>query len=358
MTLLWMDGFDHYKAPSDAQSVGRLNMLDGAWAAAAGDGPSSTQSRTGGQSLFIGNFSSANDENYRRIFGMGYETIGFGMAVYLPTLAGLVAGRAEMWAVTNAVNSRQLVFNLLSTGAIECRQGSAGGTLLGTSPDGTLVATAWQHIEFKVKIHPSTGSVEIRVNGVTVLSIVAADTGSSTANNLTLMRNASAFFQPFQAYFDDMYAWDTNGSYNNDFVGDKRVGLFLLNDDTAQADWDVVGAATGYGTMTEIPPDDDTTYIETQQTGFVSVFEIENIVGDIGVISAAQAVSMQRKTVAGACNTQISLVSGISVAEGADRPVTENWTYYSDVYEEDPSTAAPWTKTGLSNAQVKIERTL
>lgn len=358
MTLLWMDGFDHYKQPADAQAIGRANMLDGSWAAAGSSGgPSSAQSRTGGHSLFIGSFSTGNDENYRRIFGDGYSTIGFGFAVYFPTLAGLVAGRAELFAITNATNTKQLVFNLLSTGAVECRQGSAGGTLLATAPDGTLVATAWQHVEVKAVIDPLVGAVEMRVNGVAVISVSGVDTGSSTANNLTLMRNGSAFFQGFDAYFDDMFAWNTLGSYNNDFIGDKRVLTVMPDDSTAQADWTVVGTASGHNAINEIPPDDDLTYLETQDVGMVSEFSIGDLVGDYGAISAVVVQGMQRKTVAGTCNTQISLISGVDEAAGVDRPITENYTYYVDVYEEDPATAAPWTKASVNAAKLKIERT-
>lgn len=357
MTLLWMDGFDHYSAPADAESVGRLNMLDGSWAAAGSGGPSETYSRTGGQSLHIPNFSQTNDDNYRRIFGAGYSTIGFGFAVYFPTLAGLIAGRAELFALTDATNTKQIVFNLLSTGAVEVRLGSAGGTLLGTSADGTLVATAWQHVEVKAVISATVGAVEMRVNGVAVLSITGADTGSSTANNLTLMRNGSAFYQDFVAYFDDMFAWDTTGSYNNDFIGDKRVLTLMPTDDTAQADWTVIGAASGYAAISETPPDDDTSYIETQLVDEISEFVVADLVGEYGAISAVMTQPLSRKTVAGTCNLQVGLLSGASIASGADRPITENYTYYTDVFEEDPATAAPWTKTGVNAAKLRIKRT-
>lgn len=358
MTLLWMDGFDHYKKPSDAQTIGRANMLDGSWASVAGSGgPSSAQSRTGGQSLFVDAFTTTNDDGYRRIFGAGYSTIGFGFACYFPSMAGLVAGRAELFALTNATNNKQIVFNLLSTGAVECREGSAGGTLLATAPDGTLVATAWQHVEVKAVIDPVVGAVEMRVNGVAVMSVSGVNTGASTANNLTLMRNGSAFFQGFDAYFDDMFAWNTLGSYNNDFIGDKRVLTVMPDDSTAQADWVVIGAASGHNTINDIPPDDDTTYIETQDVGMISEFSVADLVGDYGAIAAVMVQSMQRKTVAGTCNVQVSLISGASEVAGADRPITENYTYYTDVFEQDPNTAAPWTKASVNAAQLKIERT-
>jgi len=357
MALLWIDGFDHYSAPADAESVGRLNMLDGAWAAAAVGGPSETYSRTGGQSLHIPSFSQTSADNYRRIFGSGLSTVGFGFAIYMPTLASLIVGRAELFALTDSGNLKQLTFNLLATGAIEVRQGGATGTLLGTTPDGTLVATAWQHVEVKAVISPTVGAVEIRVNGVTVISLSGVNTGPATANNLTFMRNASAFFQEFDVYLDDIYAWDITGTYNNDFVGDKRVLSLMPTDDTAVADWAITGAASGYAAISEIPPDDDVSYIDTQIVGQQSAFQVADLVGLYGAISAVMTTPLSRKTVAGTCNLQVSLLSGAAEAPGADRPITENYTYYTDMFEQDPNTAAPWTQAAINAMQMRIKRT-
>jgi hypothetical protein len=46
-----------------------------------------------------------------------------------------------------------------------------------------------------------------------------------------------------------------------------------------------------------------------------------------------------------------------SEADGADRPITEVYTYWQDVVHNDPATGAPWTPAAVNGAEFKIART-
>jgi hypothetical protein len=74
-------------------------------------------------------------------------------------------------------------------------------------------------------------------------------------------------------------------------------------------------------------------------------------------ITAVQIYTRMVKTEAGIANVQVSLISGSEVSEGADRAITQEYTYWMDVHETDPDTGAPWTAEGLAAAQLRIERT-
>lgn len=356
MALLWMDGFDHYGVGS---SVGRDNMLNGIYSTVAsganGCYPTSEMSRTGGRSLRM--TSTGNTSTvvlWRRIFGEAYQTTGYGCAIYFPQIWANISRLRMAWLDSGA--GIQCTISFTSTGAVTVWRGNAS-VLLAQSADGVIVATAWQHIEAKVKVHGDDGAVEVRVNGVTVVSVSGVDTRGMSEDSASQFAFVEVnFWNSGPLYIDDIYMWSDEGDINNDFIGDKRVGLIIPNDDTAQSDWTPVGSGTGFGAISEIPQDADATYIETQDVGHVSEFELQDVVGDIGAISAVQTYVIQRKTVAGVCNTQVGLISDSAETLGADRPITEQYTYYADVFETDPNTAAPWTKTGLSAARLKIER--
>jgi hypothetical protein len=71
-----------------------------------------------------------------------------------------------------------------------------------------------------------------------------------------------------------------------------------------------------------------------------------------------------RKTDAGAGNVQMGLVSSAvgsppapAVANGADRPITEVYTYWQDVIELDPATGAPWAASAVNDVKLRFERT-
>lgn len=348
MTLLWMDGFDHY----GTGATGNANMLAGTYGEANVATPEAAQSRTGGNSLQIYRHQAGFTWAIRRNLGDAYETVGVGFALYLTTIKA--ANDVIQFCFLNGASGGQLAVSSTATGAVTVYRGA---TLLAQSADGALVASAWQHVEIKARIHSTLGAVEVRVNGVSVISISGVNTQATAefgARQFGILRGGIQFDY---FYIDDLYVWNDQGTYNNDFIGDKRVLTVVPDDNTAQADWTPVGAASGYATVDEIPQDGDATYIETQEVGATSEFSIADLVGDYGAISAVMVQSMQRKTVAGVCNVQVSLLSAASEASGADRPITEAHTYYCDVFEEDPNTAAPWTKASVNAAKLKIERT-
>jgi hypothetical protein len=158
-------------------------------------------------------------------------------------------------------------------------------------------------------------------------------------------------------YLDDVFCYDDTGTYNNTFIGDRRVLTLFPNANTATADWTAVGAATGYEAIDEASPDDDTSYITAATAGLVSQFGLQDLPGGISVINAVVMVERARKTEAGAANTKVSVVSGASSAAGADKPLTEIYTFRQDVFQIDPNTAAPFTPAGVNALQFKVERT-
>jgi hypothetical protein len=72
-----------------------------------------------------------------------------------------------------------------------------------------------------------------------------------------------------------------------------------------------------------------------------------------GIISVVRA----RKIDGGDANLQVGLVSGAGVDQGADRPVTTSFTYYYDVSELNPVSAAPWTPVQVDAMAGRVDRT-
>ncbi len=358
MALIWMDGFDHYKGVGDAASVGRGNMLLGAYADAAGCELDPTRTRTGSHSLkvYINPFDVT-----RRILGDDKPILGVGFALYFASIPS-TQYNGNLVQLRTAANSVISSIFVTPTGRVGfSRDADPTVNLLGESVDGAVVASAWTHFEFKVKTHPTDGAVEIRINGVTKLSLVGVNTGTTAPAQISLgarFGGGGSALADHLAWIDDIYCWDDGGSLNNDFIGDKRVGLLMPADDTAIADWSLVGALTGAAAISEVPQDGDASYITTTAVDDKSEFSLDDITGDIGAIAAVMTHSLQKKSVAGICNTQIGLASGAALAVGEDRPLTEAYTYYADVFEEDPSTSLPWTKAGINAAKVNVKRTL
>jgi hypothetical protein len=157
-----------------------------------------------------------------------------------------------------------------------------------------------------------------------------------------------------------LFCYDGTGSFNNTFLGDRRVITLFPNADTVQADWTPVGSGTGFGAIDEVSPDGDTTYISAGLPGLptpTSEFGMDDLTAGISAISGVILVNMSRKTEAGVANVQMSVISGASESAGTDQPMTEVYTYRQDVFEIDPASAAPFTVAEVDALLIKADRT-
>jgi len=351
MALLWCDSFDHYGTLA--------NMLNGAWAELASTGVSlnTTRPRTGSTCLRITQ-NSPSSNIARRVLGGAKTTVGLGMALWIPNLPP-GNNEQQIFRWSDATNAVQLVLFLQSTGVLELKRG--GTVSLGLTSTPVIVANAYQHVECIAFFSQTVGTFECRVNGVTVLSLSGIDTCATALTECSQVNIAGSFsgsgFSSTDCYVDDLFCYDDTSSYNNTFIGDRRVLTLFPDANTATADWTAVGAASGYLCIDEASPNDDTDYITAATTGLVSQFGLQDLPGGISVVNAVVMVERARKTEAGTANTKVSIVSGASSTAGADKPLTEVYTYRQDVFQTDPASAAPFTVANVNALQFKVERT-
>ena len=353
--LLWCDSFDHYGV------VG--NLTEGVYAERGSIvGLNATNPRTGTHSIRITDGTS-DATRLRRVLGGEKTTVGIAGAFYyeaLPTLNQV----QKIFDFRDAANAVQVSIGLQTTGIIDVYRGTLSGTLLGASAYPVVTAEAYQHIEAVVFFSQTVGTVEVRVNGVTVVSLSGLDTVSSGLVECSQVSIGGAFSASgvgSQIHFiDDVFCYDDTGSFNNTFLGDRRVLTLFPNADTIQADWTPVGSGTGFGAIDEASPDGDTTYISAgipDSNGIVSEFGMENLPAGVSAISGVVLVNMSRKTEAGIANVQMSVISGASETAGTDQPMTEIYTYRQDVFETDPASAAPFTVSEVDALLIKADRT-
>lgn len=343
--LIWADPFDHYGDPASA--------LEGAYA--DGNFLLDTLNARNGTTCMYFPSGGAGARFFRRTLGENKPVLGFAAAFRFAALPpdnnlvfcqGLDLSGNTLWTISQT-----------NDGRIRAWRG-AFSALLGTSGQ-VLNTSAYQHFESKVFTDPAAGSMEVRINGETVLDVTGANTDGVGGGALPSQIRGSG--GPISHYMDDMFAWDDQGDYVNDFMGDHRVRLAKLTADSAQADWvPNISSAAGFEMLTEIPNDGDTTIIAADQTYLASEFEFEPTPGDVASVAGVMLVGLQRKTDAGACSTQMSLVQGISEGLGAENPLTQLYSYYADPMVVDPNTGAPFVPEelgGPGGTRLKITRT-
>lgn len=355
MTLLFCDGFDHYGTDT-------TNMTDGAWAEVptTSFALSVTNPRTGTHSLLFNTAVSPTSE-LRRVLGGAKTTVGLAAVIWLSELPS-TNDTLRIFGFNDTTNTAQITVMLQSTGIIDVQSGSSGGATLATSTTPVVTAEAYTHVEAFITFDGTAGAVEVRVNGVTVLSATAINTAPTALDECSqiVITPKKGIGIPAEYFVDDVFCYDDTGSHNNTFLGDRKVLTLFPSADTAQADWSWNAGPSAVQAIDEADPDDDTTYIFANPGGSpapVSEFDIDNLPAGVSAVSAVVLVNRMRKTDAGTANVQPSIVSASSETAGADRVLTEAYTYYHEVIEVDPDTAAPFIPAAVDAAKIKLERT-
>lgn len=359
MALLFADGFDHY---GGSPNGGRDAMAAGVYAEINVDNSSpvivTTNPRTGTSNMRIisSNFSGA--PFVRKVVVPAGNVLGIGYGIYMSTFAN----NNDKWGMQfkNASAGNIITLHIGTDGQFILRSGGYNGTILAQS-DPAITLLAYNHMEMKTVFDDVAGSCEIRVNGNVVMNATDLDLGTAVVSSILIgsVKNpatSSGFIANID--YDDLIIWDDSGSTGNDFFGPCRVETLFPSADTAEADWAVTGAATGYEAISEVPPDGDTSYIAAATVNDVSEFAFDNISPEANVVKGVYAVTMSKIDEAGLGNLQTSLVVGSDVSLGADNTVTVAYTYRGDVHPLNPDTGEPWTPAGINSALLRVEKTV
>ena len=226
-----------------------------------------------------------------------------------------------------------------------------GATLLATGAT-VLSSGVWYYVELGATINSSTGSYTLKINGVTELTasgVNTQSTGNASANTIQIGSMSNS------AKVDDLYVCDGQGSVNNTFLGDVRVQALLPASDGGETQWTPSAGTTHYSLVDEVPPDGDTSYVYSSTAGQVDVYGMSAIAASTGTVKGVQWLAYARKDDAG--TRTIAPLIRISSTDyaGSDQNIGTSYTYYLQVYEEDPSTSAAWTIAGVNAAEMGIK---
>jgi len=190
--------------------------------------------------------------------GIGTDTIIVGYACKI-AWPGDDAGRKLIFAgiqeKVNAVTALHLtVESTVVNGSNSC---TVQALRSGTTPIGTtflLPLNIWFYLEIKVKVHSTLGTVEVRMDGVTMLNLTNQNTRNGGTGIINSIYQSAAGGNPSLNYtitIDDYYLLNSAGSAPfNDFLGDVTIDHTQpSSNDTvawtpsAGANWDCVSDA-------------------------------------------------------------------------------------------------------------------
>jgi hypothetical protein len=283
----------------------------------------------------------------------GYKTIGVSMGTAVVGVAFMVTSRPndpgnpliEWW---DSTATRQTCLYNDGAGKFRVYRNGADGVLLGTGSY-VLPVGSWVYVEMKVVFATgATGSVEVRINGVTDLTLTNVQTAATnaSANRLNLAGSRNYGGGNSQRY-QDLYVLDNVGAQNNDFLGDCRVEFRVPNADGAMQQFATVVPATAghYAKIAEIPYDGDTSYVEDATVGNVETYGHAALAATSGVVRGVQFSTVAKrsdagpKTIAGAVRQ-----GGVNYFGAAKTPSTVYTVEDNrDILELNPATGLAFT---------------
>lgn len=345
MSLLFFDGFDHY-----------TSILQ-KWDAIVTSTPSISATAANahfGVGQYVAWTVVANAQ-VRKNLASNYSTLIAGGAFM--TTSQIPNSMGCLLFLDNG--TAQLCVGISIDGSVQVRRGTMSGTLLYTSATDFFFIRddIWYFIEAKVVFHGSTGSVQIKVNGVTLTTLTNQNTISSAnayANQFAIGGGGGSS-AGFAVRYDDIYVCDTAGSLNNDFLGDIAIRSLLPTGAGSSTQW-TASAGSNYQCVDESgAPNDDTDYVSDSTTGHKDLYAMGDLGSNVTAVKAVQVLYRSRKDDAGTRTLKGKIKHSSSEGNGADQAQSSSYVYYRDIFETNPSTSSAWTGSEVNAAEAGVE---
>ncbi|MDQ3565725.1 MAG: hypothetical protein M3436_16975 [Pseudomonadota bacterium] len=337
MTLRFTDSFDHY---ATAALTEKWTSITNVPTISAGNGRRSTASFRNATNV-LGTATKTLDAQATWIIGFSFK-----MASSLPAASRAMVGVLD-------AGTDQCDLRVKADGTMEITR---NGTVLGTTTYALSVGSTY-YIEFKVVIHDTTGTAEVKVDGSSKLALTSVDTkntANATANQVRIGPGGAA--TGFWDY-DDVYICDGAGSVNNNFLGDCRVDAYAPNGNgnSSQLVGSDGNSTDNYLLVDESAPNDDTDYVESATAGNKDTYTVADMSHTPSSIFGVQILANAKKDDAGARSVATVTRSGVTDFDGATQALSTSYVYYSDIRETDPNTSAAWTKTNFNAAEFGVK---
>ncbi len=327
MARIWMCGLEQ-------DSVDVFDLIGGAFAISSAAPRSDTfHVRTTGSGSVRGrvDFSTPGAQLYLR--------------VYARTITNTPAATA-VWFVLADENGVSLL-SITETGQVWLGDEGVG---VDKGNAGALT-TPYQRWEFRFLVDNAAGLLDVRVDGVSMVSDSGIDTRVGAVDTIGhfWLGNVDASAQDVKD-FDDIAVNNVLGPDNNSWCGQGAIlhGVAIANGNVNDFGRFPDGGEANWEDVDEIPPDDNTTYVIAGAIGDTELYEITDFESTYGLNRATQVKAVAwwiraRLRYNGDGELSIMHRQGGMSSEVDQYPVNEiEYAYIDHVEDLDPATALAW----------------
>lgn len=332
MALRFIDGFDHYTAA--AAYAYKYNAYATTLTPGAGR-------RSGSNAAKLGNY--CNDYLLKTLDDQTTWIVGF---AYKRDYAS--NDEKPILQLRDNTGSVQVALSMHSVdGLLRLWRGDQS-TLLATSSV-ALPTGSWNFFELKTTIHDTTGSMELRVNGITVATYTGDTKQSSSIGTARSIRlSGGVYSSSLYGWIDDLYVCDGTGTTHNDFLGDCRIDTLYPNGVGGAAQFTPTGSATNWENVDDVPSDEDSSYNASETVGAIDSFVFTDLTTLNSTVFGVQANILARKDDAGSRTLRAIARAGSTNYEGSDLLLGDTYLDQQQIWPINPATAAAWTEEDIN----------
>jgi hypothetical protein len=234
------------------------------------------------------------------------------------------------------------------------------GTILGSSFSGIGV-NAYHHFEIETTIHPTAGTVQVWIDGISRLSLTSQNTrftANSSANSIFIgsivNQNIATVLD-----FDDIVVYDSQANDPQGHadivgpIGDCALTWSLPNGAGTSTQW-TPDSGSNYARVNEVTPDGDTSYVLSSTVGQIDTYAMADLPASVSSVKSIAAVHYSRKDDAGSRSISSELrTGGTNYAGSTVFPLSTSYQYgWGGSWGVNPNTGIAWTLSDINAIEV------
>jgi hypothetical protein len=245
---------------------------------------------------------------------------------------------------------------IYADGHLEFARGSEvriGGTSLAVSAAAAVAFNTHHHIYVKVVFSQTVGTIDVKIDGASVISASDLDDCYQPTADCTQIR---LFGGGSSNVASVIWSHVALANASGDIPGRPRVQAVFPDGAGNYSQWNLQGAATHYGAVGEQFPDDDTSYVYESTVGDRDSWTYSNFLSTTDTVLAV-AVVPRARTDDGAARTMKTFVraGGVDYDHANTESVPGSYAYLQQIYQVNPATGVAWTAAEINAIEAGIK---
>lgn len=257
------------------------------------------------------------------------------------------------YSVVGTFENSQMTVSLVDNNKLRIKRGAV--VILDTT--GVILTTdTWYHFEWKVLVHQSAGSYDIRIDGSSVLSASGLDTqDSDNAINFIRFGSQRSGGALTEALMDDLYILNSDGSVLNDFLGVNNVVRVYYPDADAGPNQFTPSTGVDHYALVDETDEDFADYLDGVTATDREAFSMQPV--GSGTFKAVMQEALIKTNSSGVRNVRQVVESGVTTSNGTTKAISDpnNPVALRRILETDPDTSLSWTEAGINAAEFGVE---